>query len=149
MIDQSFQGVNILFVLTFNDDEGRESYKQYYFPTAEIKDYSVMIDGRNFFDQPIKNDLKIYDNIRTIATGQGDDYTIGCLLDYPYFKSKQQKFHADTKAIQEVSFTENLSRAEGARIYVNIELAKEWVLDFSKGTVKVLWFFFCLNIILI
>ena len=84
-----------------------------------------MIDGRNFFDQPIKNDLKIYDNIRKIATGQGDDYTIGCLLDYPYFKSKQQKFHADTKAIQEVSFTENLSRAEGARIYVNIELAKE------------------------
>ena len=51
----------------------------------EIKDY-VLIDGRNFFDQPIKNDLKTYDNIRKIATGQGDDYTPGCLLDYPYFK---------------------------------------------------------------
>ena len=45
-----------------------------------------MIDGRNFFDQPIKNDLKIYDNVRKIAKGQGDDYTTGCLLDYPYFK---------------------------------------------------------------
>ena len=52
----------------------------------EIKDYNVMIDGRNFFDQPIKNDLKTYDDIRKIATGQGDDYTTGCLLDYPYFK---------------------------------------------------------------
>ena len=45
-----------------------------------------MIDGRNFFDQPVKNYLRTYDNIRKIATGLGDDYTIGCLLDYPYFK---------------------------------------------------------------
>ena len=52
----------------------------------EIKDYNVMIDGRNFFHQPIKNDLKTYDDIRKIATDQGDDYTTGCLLDYPYFK---------------------------------------------------------------
>ena len=57
-----------------------------YLPTVEIKDYNVMIDGRNFFDQPIENDLKTYYNIRKIATGQGDDYTIGCLLDYTYFK---------------------------------------------------------------
>ena len=41
-----------------------------------------MIGRRNFFDQPIKNDLKTYDNIKKIATGQGDDYTIGILLDY-------------------------------------------------------------------
>ena len=41
----------------------------------EIKDYNVVIDRRNFFDQPIKNDLKTYDNIKMIATGQGDDYT--------------------------------------------------------------------------
>ena len=45
-----------------------------------------MIDGRTFFDQPIKNDLKTQDNIRKIETGQGDDYTTGCLLDYPYFQ---------------------------------------------------------------
>ena len=45
-----------------------------------------MIDGRNFFDQPINSDLKTYENIRKIATGQGDDYTTGCLLDYSYFK---------------------------------------------------------------
>ena len=45
-----------------------------------------MIDGRNFFDQPITNYLKTYDRNRKIATDQGDDYTTGCLLDYPYFK---------------------------------------------------------------
>ena len=52
----------------------------------EIKDYNIMVNGRNFFDKPIKNDLKTYDNIRKIATGQGDDYTTGCLLDYACFK---------------------------------------------------------------
>ena len=105
-----------------------------------------MIDGRNFFDHPIKNDLKTYDNIRKIATGQGDDYTTGCLLDYPYFKiyykliaidlSKQQKLDADPKAIQQINLTGNL--IVGARMYCIIEEAKETVLDFSKGTVKVI-----------
>ena len=57
------------------------------------KDYNVPIDGRNFFDQPIKSHLKPYDNIRMIATGQGDDCTTECLLDYPYFE-KYQKFIA-------------------------------------------------------
>ena len=51
-----------------------------------MKDYNVMIDGRNFFDQPTKNDLKTSDNIRKISTGRGDDFMVGCLLDYPYFK---------------------------------------------------------------
>ena len=53
-------------------------------PTLEKKDYNVIIDGRNSFDQPIKNDLKTYENIRKISADQGDDYTTGCLLDYPY-----------------------------------------------------------------
>ena len=134
--------------MSFKDDYGRESHKQYCLPTVEIKDYNVLINGRNFFDQPIKNDLKTYDNIRKIATGQGDDYTTGCLLDYPYFKkyykliaidlSKQQKLDADPKAIQQINFTGNLDRAEGAAMFFVIEEAKETVLDFSKGTVKVL-----------
>ena len=70
--------------MSFKDDDGRESYKQYYIPTVEIKDY-VVIDGRNFFDQPIKNDLKTFDKIRKISTEQGDDYTARCLLDYLYY----------------------------------------------------------------
>ena len=107
-----------------------------------------MINGRNFFDQPIKNDFKTYDNIRKIATGQGNDYTTGCLLDYPYFEkysklivvdlSKQQKLDVYPKAIQQIHFIVSLNREEGATIFFIIEEAKETVLDFSKGTVKVL-----------
>ena len=76
-IHPSFQGLNRLFVLSFKDKNSRKSHKQCYFPTVEIKDYNVMTDGRNFFDHPIKNDIKTYDNIRKIATGQSDDYTPG------------------------------------------------------------------------
>ena len=79
LIDASFQGVTRLFVLSIKDNNGRESHKKYCPLTVEIKDYNVMIDERNFCDQPIKNDLKTYDNITNIATGQGDDYTTGCL----------------------------------------------------------------------
>ena len=71
-----------------------------------------MIDVKNFFDQPINNSLKTYDNVRKIATGRGDDYTNGCLLDYIYFKnyykmiaidlSKQQALDADPRAIQQI-----------------------------------------------
>ena len=113
-----------------------------------------MIGGRNFFDQPIKNDLKTYDNIRKIATGQGDDYTRGCLQDYPYFKkyykliaihwSKDQKIDTDPKAIQQINFTGNLDTAESATLFFITEDTKETDLDFSKGTVKVLWFYFVL-----
>ena len=69
LIDPSFQGVKRFFVLSFKDDDGWESHKQYYLPTVEIN----MIDGRNFFDHPIKSDLKTYNNIWKIATSQGDD----------------------------------------------------------------------------
>ena len=87
LIDPSFQGVNRLFVLSFEDEEQQTSYKQYYLPSLDIKDYNVMIDGQNLFDQPVRNDLITYDSIRKVATGQGDDYSTGCLLDYNYFKN--------------------------------------------------------------
>ena len=83
LIEPSFQGVNRLFVLAFENDNHRISRKRYYLPIVEIKDYNIMINGENFFDQPIKNKVT-YENIRKIATGQGDDYTTGCLLDYSY-----------------------------------------------------------------
>ena len=57
-----------------------------YLQNVEIKDYNVMIDGKISLDQPIKNKKVAYENIRKIATGQGDDYAAGCLLDYTYFK---------------------------------------------------------------
>ena len=69
----------------FEDEDGRESHRQYYLPPVEIEDYNVLIYGRHFFYQQLKSDLKTYDNIRKIVTDQGDDYTTGCLLDYSYF----------------------------------------------------------------
>ena len=83
LVDLSFQGVNRLFVLYFEKENGRTSHSEYYLPKVEVKDYNVNIDVKIFFDQPINNDIKTYENIRKIATGQGDDYTTGCLLDYP------------------------------------------------------------------
>ena len=83
LVDLSFQGVNRLFVLYFEKENGRTSHSEYYLPKVEVKDYNVNIDVKKFFDQPINNDIKTYENIRKIATGQGDDYTTGCLLDYP------------------------------------------------------------------
>ena len=86
LINPSLQGVNRIFVLAFENENYRTSHSTYYLPKVEIKDYNVMIDGRNVFDQPINSMNKTYENIRKIATGKGDDYTTGCLLDYPYFK---------------------------------------------------------------
>ena len=147
-MEPSFQGVNRLFVLAFDGDDNRTAHDSYYLPTVEIKNYNIMINGENIFDKPIKNDKVTYENIRKIATGQGDDYTTGCLLDYSYFAdtykmiaadlSKQQALDADPRAIQQINFTANLDRAGNTRVYFILEEAKETILDFSKGTVKVL-----------
>ena len=69
LVEPSFQGINRLFVLAFENDTYKTSSKRYNLPNVEIKDYNIMIDGKNFFDQPIKNDKTTYENIRKIATG--------------------------------------------------------------------------------
>ena len=91
---------------------------------------------------------KTYENIIKIATGKGDDYTTGCLLNYPYFKdyykmiavdlSKQKKLDADSRKIQQVNFTANLDRAGNTTISFIIEQEKETIFEFSQGTVKIL-----------
>ena len=128
LVEPSFQGVNRLFVLASENDDNRTSSDLYYLLTVEIKDNDIMINGENFFDQPIKNNKLTYENIRKIATGQGDDYTTGCLLDYSYFAntykmiaidlSKQQALDADPRAIQQINFTANLDRAGNTRVYL-------------------------------
>ena len=131
LIEPGFQGVNRLFVLAFENDNHRSSTRRYNLPIVEIKDYNIMINGENVYDQPIKNNKVTYENIRKIATGQGEDYTTGCLLDYP-------SLDADPRAIQRINFTVNLDRAGNTRVYFILEEAKETILDFSQGTVKVL-----------
>ena len=107
-----------------------------------------MINGENFFDQPIKDNKVTYESIRKITTCRGDDYTTGCLLDYPYFKDSYKMIAADLgkqpaldthlRPIQQINFTTNLDRAGNTSIYFILEEAKETKLDFSEETVKVM-----------
>ena len=148
LVERSFQGVNRLFVLAFENDTQRTSNTGPYLPNVEIENYNVMINGENVFDQRIKNNKISYENIRKICNGSGDDYTVGPLSSYPYVAdtykmiavelSKQQALDADPRAIQQIDFTANLDRAGNTRIYLVLEEAKETNLNFAQGTVKVL-----------
>ena len=148
LVEPSVQGVNRFFVLAFEDDAQRTSHSEYYLIKVEIKDYNIVINGQNFFDQPIKNNKVTYENIRKIAISQRDDYTTSCLLDYPYFidtyrmigvdLSKQKVLDADLKAIQQINFTANIDRDGNTRVYFILEEANKTILDFSQETVKVL-----------
>ena len=145
-LDASFQGVNRLFVLAYNnthdnaDQVERNSHKKCFLPRVNITDYNVLIDGRNFYDQPINDQIKKYDEIRKIATGKGDDCTTGCLLNYQYFKShyqliavdlsKQKELDADPHAIQQIE--------TNSQVCTVLEKSKEAILEFYKGTAKVL-----------
>ena len=151
-LDASFQGVNRLFALAFNNASNdankveRESHRKYFLPRVNITNYNVLIDGRNFYDQPINDQIKKYDEIRKVATGKGDNYTTGCLLDYQYFKdhyqliccnlSQQKEFDADEKANQQIEFYGKLGT--NSQVCTVLEKSKETVLEFSKGTAKVL-----------
>ena len=89
--------MNRLFLFLFENRTERKVQTKYYIPKVQIKDYNIIIDGRNFFDQPIENALKSCDNIRKISTGQRDDYTTGCLLNYSYFKELYKLVAIDIK----------------------------------------------------
>ena len=73
----------------------KNSYRKYFLPRLKIKYYNIEIDGRNFYDQPINDLIKQYDEIRKILTGQGDDYTTGCSLDFVYFEKNYKLIAAD------------------------------------------------------
>ena len=101
---------------------------------------------KKFLDQPVIDSIKQYGEIRKVSTGQADDYTTGCLLDFAYFEknyrliaadlSKQKALDADSRAIQQIIFTSKLNTA--ASIYYILEKSKETILQFSKGTTEVL-----------
>ena len=148
-LDASFQGVNRLFLLGFtrgDNDPKRNGYRNYYLPPVDITKYNVLIDGRNFHDQPINDKIRQYDEIRKVATGKGDNYATGCLLDYKYLKdfyklvaidlSKQKELDADPRAIQQIEFYGKLSA--NAFVLFVLEKSKETVFEFYKGTAKVM-----------
>ena len=98
-----------------NNVTNENSYRRYFLPRLRIKNYNVKIYGRNFYDQSINDSIKQYDEIRKISTGQGDDYSTGCLLDLSCFEKnyrliaadlrKQKALDADSRAIQQIIFT--------------------------------------------
>ena len=146
-LDASFQGFNRLFYLAYasgNNNIKENSCRKYFLPTLKIKNYNIEIDGRNFYDQSINDLIKQYNEVRKKWTGQGDDYTTVCLLDFAYFEknysliaansSKQKALDEDPKAIQQIIFTEKKDNT--IRIYYVIEQSKETILEFTKGITK-------------
>ena len=112
-LDPSFQVVNRLFVMAYNRANGqptRNGQQKYYLPRIDLENYNVIIDGRNFYDNPIESDLEKYRELKKVMIGKGEDYTTGSLLDFNYFDkhyklvavdlSKQKELDANTRAIQ-------------------------------------------------
>ena len=137
-----------------NNDDGI-THAGYFITRVELKDYNVMIDGQNFFDQLVKRDMRTYDTIQKIAIGQGDDYTTGCLLDYPYFKehykmiatdlSKQQVLDADPKAMQQINFLGNLERDGCTTIFFYLGRERNYFRLFTRNCCSIVNLF-CFNI---
>ena len=149
LLDASYQWVKRLFVLAYRDRGGAnrgtaDFCRRYFHPRIKIENYNIEIDGRNFYGQPINDLIKQYDEVKKVSTGQCDEYTTGCLLDFAYFKkkyrliaadlSKQKALDADSRAIQQIIFTGKAN--VGAMIYYILEQSKEAILEFSKGTAK-------------
>ena len=147
-LDASIQGVKKLFVYAYgreNDDATENSHRKYFLPRMKIKNYNIEIDIRNFYDQSINDLIKQYEKVRKISTGQGDDYTTVCLLDYVYFKddlrlitadlSKQKALDPDPKAIQQIVFTGQVDDEALIVLYI---LGKSKEKQLFKGTTKVL-----------
>ena len=122
----------------------RDGRTKYYLPRIDITKYNVIIDRRNFYDNPIENDIEKYRELKKVMIGKGKD-TTGSLLDYDYFKkhyklvavnlSKQKELDADPRAIQQIEFKYMLET--NSTIYWVVEKSKETILEFYKGTVKV------------
>ena len=123
----------------------RNGPRTYYLPTIDLNKYNVIIDGRNFYDNPIENDAEKYRELKKVMIGRGEDYTTGSLLDYNYFKkhyklvavdlSKQKELDADPRAIQQIEFKYTIET--NSTIYWILEKSKETILEFCKGSVKV------------
>ena len=147
-LDPSFQGVNRLFVMAYNsanDQPTRNGQQKYYLPRNDLNKYNVIIDGRNFYDNPIESDIEKYRELKKVMIGNGEDYTTRALLDYNCFKkhyklvavelSKQKELNSDPRAIQQIEFKYVLGT--NSTIHWVLEKFKETILEFYKGTVKV------------
>ena len=145
-LDPSFQGVNRLFAMAYNSENGqptRNGQQKYYLPRTDLKKYNVIIDGSNFYDNPIETNIEKYRELKKVMIGKGEDYTTGSLLDFNYFDkhyklvavdlSKQKELDADPRAIQQTEFKYMIGTS--SIIYWVLEKSKGTILEFYKETV--------------
>ena len=150
LLDNSFQGVNRLFFLAYVNGGvnqiNMDSHRRYDLSRVYLTKFIVLIDGKNFYYQPISDEIKKYDELIKSCTGKGQDYTTECLVDYKYYKnhylktacnlSKQKELDSDPKSIQQIEIVFMLNT--NAQILTILEKSKETILEFYKGTTKVL-----------
>ena len=144
LIDSRFNKVNSFFVLSFDNENDRTTFSEYYVQNVQIIDFNLLIDGKSFFDTSINNDEETYKQI--IEMGRNNDYTTGNLLDYEYFSKHYKLIAMDlTKQIelenydlkQQIHFTGRLERNEGATMIFIVEKAEETTFKFSQNAVTV------------
>ena len=142
LIDTTFSNVTGLFVLSFENEDGRTSYYKYYVPSVEIKDYNVLIDGNALFELPIKNIEENYEKIIQITDHSVIYYTGGNLLDYEYFKKHYKLIAIDLRKQielenedikQQINFIGNLERDDGAVMFFIIEKSEETIIEFLQN----------------
>ena len=145
LIDPTFTNVNRLFVLAYQTADDRHSYSQFYLPKLSVKDYNAIIDKLAFFDLPIKTEGKAYEKIIDIS--RNNEYAIGNLLDYDYFKkyykliakdlSKQQVLQENEYLIEQINFIGRLEKA--ANVFIIIEKKENTILEFSQNFAIVIY----------
>ena len=144
LIDPTFTNVNRLFVLSFsrnNNTDSRYSYSNYYKPKVEIKTFNVLIDGKSFFDLPLKNEEEAYEKITEISNN--NDYTTGNLLDFGYSKKNYRIIATDLskqtklKDTQQISFIAKLLRNTGAIMFFIIKKSEETTFNISQNSATI------------
>ena len=132
LIDPTFTKVNRLFVLSFENEEDRTSFSKYYVPKVEIKDFNVLIDGKIFFDVPVKNKEEAYEKIITID--KNNDYTTGTLLDYEYFSKHYKLISINLSKQVELENPED----DKATMFFIIKKLEETTFEFSQNSVSII-----------
>ena len=139
LIDPTFTKVNRLFVLSFENENNTTSFSKYYASNVQIKDFNVLINGKSFFDMPIKDDKETYEEI--IEIRRNNDKMTGNLLGYEYFSKHYKLIAIDlSKQIglenpdlkQQINFIGRLATNEGATMFFIIGESEETSLNFHK-----------------
>ena len=145
LIDPAFSRFSRLFVLLFENEDDRTSFSKYYTPKVELKDSNVLIDGKSFFDVPIKSKEETYEKI--IEMSKYNDYTTSNLLDYEYFSKRYKLIAIDLSKQtelenpdlrQQINFIGKLEEDHGVTMFFFIEKSEQTAFNFSKNSVSII-----------